>query len=76
LLKTADDIGIDATLSALPFEAEIIDRSSLFEFAPGRFPADLQRRRLPGNEDLRRAPDRLARCRDGVAALWTGGARS
>lgn len=37
LLKTADDIGIDATLTALPFEAEIIARSSLFEFVPGVF---------------------------------------
>lgn len=35
LLKTEDDIGIDATLSALPFEAEVIARSSLFEFVPG-----------------------------------------
>lgn len=35
LLATADDIGIDATLTALPYEAEIIARSSLFEFAPG-----------------------------------------
>lgn len=35
LLKTEDDIGIDATLSALPFEAEVIARGSLFEFAPG-----------------------------------------
>jgi len=35
LLKTADDIGIDATLTALPFEEGIIERSSLFEFAPG-----------------------------------------
>ncbi len=35
LLKTADEIGIDATLSALPFEAEIIARSTSFEFAPG-----------------------------------------
>ena len=35
LLKTADDIGIDATLTALPFEEEIIERSSTFEFAPG-----------------------------------------
>ena len=35
LLKTADDIGIDATLTALPFEEEIIARSALFEFAPG-----------------------------------------
>lgn len=35
LLKTTDDIGIDATLTALPFEADIIARSTLFEFAPG-----------------------------------------
>jgi hypothetical protein len=35
LLRTDDDIGIDATLTALPYEAEIIERSSLFEFAPG-----------------------------------------
>ena len=35
LLKTADDIGIDATLTALPFEADIIARGSPFEFAPG-----------------------------------------
>lgn len=35
LVKTQDDIGIDATLTALPFEAQIIERSSLFEFAPG-----------------------------------------
>lgn len=37
LLKTDDDIGIDATLTALPFEAEVIDRSSLFEFYEGLF---------------------------------------
>jgi len=37
LLKTDDEIGIDATLTALAFEAEIIDRSSLFEFAAGVF---------------------------------------
>jgi len=35
LLKTAAGVGIDATLTALPFEAEMIARSSLFEFAPG-----------------------------------------
>lgn len=34
LLKNDDDIGIDATLTALPFEADIIARGSLFEFAP------------------------------------------
>jgi len=37
LLRNIDDIGIDATLTALPFEAEIIARSSPFEFAPGVF---------------------------------------
>lgn len=37
LLKTADDIGVDATLTALPFEAEIIARATPFEFAPGVF---------------------------------------
>lgn len=35
LLKTAAGVGIDATLTALPFEAEMIARSSVFEFAPG-----------------------------------------
>lgn len=35
LLRTDAGIGIDATLTALPYEAEIISRSSLFEFAPG-----------------------------------------
>lgn len=35
LLATDDGIGIDATLTALPYEAEVIARSSLFEFAPG-----------------------------------------
>jgi len=35
LLKTTDEIGIDATLTALPFEAEIIERGSIFEYAPG-----------------------------------------
>lgn len=35
LLKTHDDIGIDAALTVLPFEADMIARSSLFEFAPG-----------------------------------------
>ena len=35
LAKTIDDIGIDATMTALPFEAEIIERSTPFEFAPG-----------------------------------------
>lgn len=35
LLQTAAGVGIDATLTALPFEAEMIARSSLFEFAPG-----------------------------------------
>lgn len=35
LLKTNDEIGIDATLTALAFEAEIIARGSLFEFVPG-----------------------------------------
>ncbi len=35
LLRNDEDIGIDATLTALPYEAEIIDRSSPFEFAPG-----------------------------------------
>lgn len=35
LLKTADEIGIDVTLTALPYEEEIIARSTLFEFAPG-----------------------------------------
>lgn len=37
LLQTASGVGIDATLTALPFEAEMIARSSLFEFAPGVF---------------------------------------
>lgn len=37
LLATEDGIGIDATLTALPYEAEVIARSSLFEFAPGVF---------------------------------------
>jgi hypothetical protein len=35
LLRNDDDIGIDATLTALPYEADVIERSSLFEFAPG-----------------------------------------
>ena len=35
LLRNDDDIGIDATLTALPYEVEVIDRSSEFEFAPG-----------------------------------------
>ncbi len=35
LLRTADDIGIDATLTALPYEAEVIARATGFEFAPG-----------------------------------------
>lgn len=35
LLKTAEGIGIDATLTALTFEEGIIERSSEFEFAPG-----------------------------------------
>ena len=35
LLQTTAGIGIDATLTALPFEAEMIARSTLFEFASG-----------------------------------------
>jgi predicted nucleotidyltransferase len=35
LLKTAGEIGIDATLTGLDYEAEVIERSSLFEFAAG-----------------------------------------
>jgi hypothetical protein len=35
LLRNDDEIGIDASLTALPYEAELIARSSLFEFAPG-----------------------------------------
>lgn len=35
LLRTPAGVGIDATLTALPFESEMIARSSLFEFAPG-----------------------------------------
>jgi hypothetical protein len=35
LLRTEDDIGIDATLTALPYEAEVIARATAFEFAPG-----------------------------------------
>jgi hypothetical protein len=37
LLQTLEGIGIDVTLTALPFEAEMIARSSLFEFASGVF---------------------------------------
>lgn len=35
LLQTAAGVGIDASLTALPFEAETIARSTHFEFAPG-----------------------------------------
>jgi hypothetical protein len=75
LLKTADDIGIDATLTALPFEADIIARSSLFEFAPG------VRLRTCSAEDFLvmnvcRAADRLAGRRDGLAPLPPGESRS
>lgn len=35
LLQTPAGVGIDATLTALPFEAEMIARSSSFEFAQG-----------------------------------------
>jgi hypothetical protein len=35
LLQTRDGIPIDATLTALPFEAEVIARATLFEFLPG-----------------------------------------
>ncbi len=35
LLQTTDGIGIDATLTALRYEAEVISRSSPFEFVPG-----------------------------------------
>jgi hypothetical protein len=35
LLQTASGVGIDATLTALPFEAEMIARSTPFEFAAG-----------------------------------------
>ncbi len=35
LLSTAAGVGIDATLTALPFESDMIARSSKFEFAPG-----------------------------------------
>lgn len=35
LLQTASGVGIDATLTALPFEAEMIARATHFEFAPG-----------------------------------------
>lgn len=35
LLQTPAGVGIDATLTALPFEAEMIARSTAFEFAPG-----------------------------------------
>lgn len=37
LLRTPDGLGIDVTLTALPYEAEVIARSTPFEFAPGIF---------------------------------------
>jgi hypothetical protein len=35
LLKTADGIGIDISLAALPFEELLIRRATLFSFGPG-----------------------------------------
>lgn len=35
LAKSDDGIGIDISLAALPFEENLIDRSSPFEFLPG-----------------------------------------
>lgn len=35
LLKSANGVGIDIALAALPFEEEVIKRASLFEFLPG-----------------------------------------
>jgi len=35
LLKTSGDVGIDISLAALPFEAEVIARATSFSFGPG-----------------------------------------
>jgi len=34
LLKTSDEVGIDISLGALPFEERLVSRSSLFSFGP------------------------------------------
>ena len=35
LLQSGDDVPIDAALGSLPYEADMIARSSAFEYAPG-----------------------------------------
>jgi hypothetical protein len=35
LLRSANDVGLDISLGAIPFEAEAVSRGSLFAFAPG-----------------------------------------
>ena len=34
LLKSADGVGIDVSLGALPFEEKVVDRASLYSFGP------------------------------------------